>query len=82
MKEVLKQRWEHFTVIRTNNDLVTHCPPALFRFCHISNILKIKGDASVVEGHLPKCIKSHYPQVVYQALVDYEKNEKNKKEDK
>lgn len=73
VKEVLKQRWEHFTIIRTNNDLVTHCPPAVFGFCHVGKILKIKGDISLVDNKQPKCIKSHYPQVVYNALLDYEK---------
>ena len=47
VKECLKQRWEKFKVIRTNNDLVTYCPPALFRFCHVSEIIKVKGDVSL-----------------------------------
>ena len=74
VKEVLRQRWEHFTVVRTNNDIVTHCPPAIFGFCHVGNLLKIKGDTSLVDNKQPKCVKSHYPQVVYQALLDYEGN--------
>ena len=72
VKKALKERWKHFTIIRTNNDLVTHCPPAIFGFCHVSNILKIVGDISLVTNHIPRCIKAHYPQVVYDALVKYE----------
>lgn len=72
VKECLKQRWEHFKVIRTNNDLVTHCPPVLFRFCHVGKMLKVKGDTSLVKDRIPKCIKSHYPQVVYDALIKEE----------
>lgn len=70
VKDCLQQRWETFKVIRTNNDLVTHCPPAIFGFCHVGSMIKIKGDTSLVENKQPKCIKSHYPQVVYQGLVD------------
>lgn len=74
VKKDLKERWEHFTVIRTNQDLVTHCPPRLFGYTHVGNLLKISGDTSLVkEWYIPKCIKSHYPQVVYNALLEYEK---------
>ena len=71
VKPEVAERWEHFTVIRTNNDLVTHCPPSIFGYCHIGDLLQIKGDISLVDGRIPKCIKAHYPQVVYQALLDY-----------
>ena len=70
----LKERWSNFTVIRTNNDLVTHVPPRLFRFCHAGSMLKIKGDTSLVDNKLPKCIKSHFPEVVLDALKKYESN--------
>lgn len=75
VKKELKERWEHFTVIRTNNDIVTHCPPAIFGFCHVGKILKVKGDTSLApkKWYIPKCVKSHYPEVVYDALVNYEK---------
>lgn len=76
VKPELKERWEHFTVIRTNNDIVTHCPPFIFGFCHVGNIFKVKGDTSLVkEWYIPKCIKSHFPQVVYDALLKSEKDE-------
>lgn len=71
--KTIKERWKNMIVIRTNNDLVTHCPPWLFRFVHTGTMLKIKGDTSLVENKLPKCIKSHFPQVVYDALLKYEK---------
>lgn len=72
VKKELQERWKNFTVIRTNNDIVTHCPPWLFGFCHVGNMLKVKGDVSLVDKKIPKCVKSHYPQVVYDALVKYE----------
>ena len=72
VKKELQKRWEKFTVIRTNNDIVTHCPPALFRFCHVGKILQVYADTSIVTNKLPKCIKSHFPEVVYKALITYE----------
>lgn len=74
VKKVLKQRWEHFTVIRNRNDIVTHCPPVLFRFCHVGNMLKIKGDTSLVQNKLPKFVKAHFPECIYDGLLKYEKN--------
>ena len=80
VKKELQERWAKFIVIRDNNDLVTHCPPALFRFCHVGSILKIHGDIKLGpdKWYIPNCIKSHYPQVVYDGLVKAE----NKEEDK
>lgn len=72
IKKELKKRWEHFTVIRTNSDIVTHCPPVLFGFRHVGSMLKIKGDTKLLHNKLPKCIKSHFPEVVLQALRDSE----------
>lgn len=72
VKKALKERWATFKVIRDNNDIVTHCPPWLFCFCHVGSIMKIHGDTSLVEKRLPKCVKSHYPQVVYDGLLKEE----------
>ena len=73
VKKELKERWATFKVIRCNNDVVTHCPPWLFRFIHVGKIIKIKGDTSLVKSKwLPKCVKSHYPEVVYDGLKKYE----------
>lgn len=73
VRKKLLERWEKFIVIRTNNDLVTHCPPIIFKYSHVGNMLKVKGDTSLVEKRLPKCIKSHFPEVVYDALLKEEK---------
>lgn len=82
VKKELKERWRTFKVIRTNNDIVTHCPLSLFRFCHVGEIIKVKGDTSLVEGHLPKCVKSHFWQVVYDALVKDENAKENNRDNK
>jgi len=75
VKPELKERWEHFTIIRTNNDIVTHCPPAIFKYHHVSHLIKIKGDTSIVhKWYIPKCIKSHFAEVVYDALIKAENN--------
>lgn len=76
VKKLLRERWKNFTLIRTNNDIVTHCPPTIFGYTHVGSILKVKGDTSLVEKKwLPKCVKSHYPQVVYDALVKFEEKD-------
>lgn len=78
VRKELKERWHKFLVIRTNNDLVTHCPPCIFKYCHVGDILKIQGDASLVKSKwIPRCIKSHYPEVVYDALVKYENSNRD-----
>jgi len=77
VKPELRERWKTFTVIRTNNDLVTHCPPAIFKYHHVGHILKVKGDTSLVKKwYIPKCIKSHFPEVVYDALIKAENKKK------
>ncbi len=77
VKEELKERWRTFKVIRNNSDLVTHLPPALFRYCHVGEIVKIHGDVSLgpKEWYIPDCIKSHYPEIVYDGLVKAENKE-------
>ena len=85
MKKELKERWETFFVVRNNNDIVTHCPPAIFGFCHVGTILKIHGDTSLVEGKYCKCVKSHFPECVYDGLVKDEafvEDVENGKEDR
>lgn len=73
VKESLKERWEKFTVIRDNEDIVTHCPPWLLGFCHVGKLLKVQGDVSLVESEwIPKCVKSHFPEVVLDALEKLE----------
>lgn len=72
VKKELKNRWNHFFIFRTNHDIVTYCPPWIFGYCHVGTIIKIQGDTKLVNNKLPKCIKSHFPEVVYDALVNFE----------
>ena len=72
IKDELKERWANMTVIRTGSDLVTHCPPAIFGFCHAGKVLKIPGNYKLVNKKIPRCIKYHFPEVVYDALLKYE----------
>lgn len=48
-KEV-KERVKNFIVVRNNNDIVTHVPPVLFGFHHISTMLKI-GKTNPIKDH-------------------------------
>ena len=76
VKKELKERWRTFTVIRDGSDIVTHCPPWLFRFCHVGSILKIKGNPALVDSKwIPRFVKYHYPQVVYDGLLKEENKE-------
>jgi predicted lipase len=62
--EELKKRWKNFTIIRNNNDMVTHVPPAFFKFCHVNEPLQI-GDAKNMHP-----IKSHLPEAYISSLCD------------
>lgn len=68
----LQERWDNLEVYRTGTDLVTHCPPCIFGYCHVGHLIKIDGDPSLVQNNKPKCIKYHYPAVVRDALIRYE----------
>lgn len=70
--KILKERWDNLLVIRTNNDIVTHVPPKLLGYSNLGTMLKVKGDCSLVDNKLLNCIKSHFPEVVYDALIKYE----------
>ena len=72
VKPALRERWERFKIIRDNNDIVTHCPPVIFCYTHVGDIIKVHGDVKLVDGWIPRCVKSHYPQVVYDGLVKAE----------
>lgn len=74
VKPELKERWATFYVFRDGSDIVTHCPPRLFGYTHVGSIINIKGDTSLVTNKIPKFVKYHYPQVVYDALLKYEGN--------
>lgn len=70
VKKSLRNRWENLFCTRVNNDLVTHVPPKLFGYNDLGSMIKLIGDTSLVRNNYPKCIKSHYPQVVIKALSD------------
>ena len=79
VKKELQERWANFRVIRCNNDLVTHCPPSFLCFTHVNkDYIRIKGDINLApkKWYIPNCIKSHYPQVVYDGLKKYEEANK------
>ena len=67
-KELVK-RWSTFTVIRNNNDIVTHCPPAFLHFTHVGKMKQVHGDVSKSTTRCLNCIKSHFPEVVYDGLL-------------
>lgn len=54
----LTKRWEHFTVVRNQNDLVTHLPPAFLGYYHAGHLLCIgeKGKYTPSEAHFPEHI--------------------------
>ena len=68
----LRYYWDGLTRIQNNWDLVCHVPPKIFGFDDLGKEIKIKGDTSLVENKLPKCIKSHYPQCVINGLEKLE----------
>jgi hypothetical protein len=41
VKKSLIERWERFFVIRNDKDIVTHCPPKIFGYTHVGNILHV-----------------------------------------
>ena len=49
-------RWNHFYIIRNQNDLVTHLPPRQSGYCHVGNIVTIgkKGRYSPIDAHRPE----------------------------
>lgn len=70
VKDSLRERWKNFVIIKTNNDIVTRCPPSVLGYCHVGKILQAEGDIKLTpqKWYIPNCIKSHYPQVVEDAL--------------
>jgi predicted lipase len=63
VKKELLDRWRNFYVIRNDTDIVTHCPPSIFGYSHVGNLLHI----GVGEKYGP--ITSHYPYIVYKSLT-------------
>lgn len=82
VKKELQERWNNFFVFNDGTDLVTRCPPAIFGFCHVGDILNIRGDIELVKDRVPRCLKYHYPQVVYDGLLKFEKMPEDKTDGK
>ena len=68
--DFIKHRFDGFTIIRNQKDIVTHLPPKLFGFTDVCKILVLKG--------YPKSrgvIKDHYPENYWVALHNIEEDE-------
>ena len=52
----VKERFNNFKVVRNGKDIVTHVPPALFGFRHISEVIKIgEGESKgLIDDHRPE----------------------------
>lgn len=62
MKKELKERWNMFFPIRSNNDIVTHVPPRLFGFRHVNKVTTFSGTPLIRqkgEEKWPRCVVSH-----------------------
>lgn len=53
-------RWNHFYVIRNQDDLVTHLPPRASGYCHVGNLVTVgqKGRYSPIDAHRPESYKA------------------------
>ena len=53
--KAVKKRFKNFKVVRNGNDIVTHVPPVLFGFRHITPIVKVgKGESEgLIDDHRP-----------------------------
>lgn len=52
----VSRRFKRFLVVRNRNDIVTHLPPVLFGFHHVSPVLEIgkKGRYTKTDAHRPE----------------------------
>ena len=51
--KAVKDRFLGFRVVRNGNDIVTHVPPVLFGFRHISEVVEIGKSKGIVKDHYP-----------------------------
>ena len=65
-----RERWKNLTMIKNGNDIVTHMPPKIFGYTDLGTTIKIKGDTSLVNKRIPKCVKYHFPQVVLNGIAN------------
>lgn len=83
--EELKERWENHYVFRTENDIVTHVPPAIFGFKHVGTLIKMKlpEGEKLAQYSVFDCVNAHYDDNVMKALTYYWKSiEDNQNENK
>lgn len=64
VKKELLERWSNFYVIRNDKDIVTHCPPYLFGYTHVGNIIHIG------RYHQYGIIKSHFQENIRKSLLE------------
>lgn len=61
MSKELKERWTDFHIIRNGNDLVTHLPPVIFGYRHITkNIVRMKRGVQEEYTKIA-AVNDHYP---------------------
>lgn len=56
--KAVKERVKDFKVVRNGNDIVTHVPPALFGFRHVSELVKV-GQTNPIDDHRPESYLEH-----------------------
>ena len=57
----LRRRWISFFPIRNLNDIVTHLPPILFGYRHISLPIEIGEKGKLHKHRKLDCVNAHYP---------------------
>lgn len=68
MKKELKERWVNFHPIRNCNDIVTHVPPAIFGFRHVTKVWKLQNKKIIVRPYKLKCVNAHCPENILYSL--------------
>lgn len=58
----LKERWLTFFPIRNINDIVTHVPPVLFGYRHVTKVVKIGEKGKLIRYSRLDCVSAHYPK--------------------
>ena len=58
----VKERFKNFKVVRNGNDIVTHVPPKIFGFRHISELVEI-GQTNLVKDHYDKNYLLHLQEL-------------------
>lgn len=54
----VKRRCSEFIVVRNGKDIVTHLPPILFGYRHVSKVKKI-GETGLIKDHYPEKYSAH-----------------------